>query len=40
MTQATITFDPYDADVLDDPYPHYAQLRDHAPVHSVRHPAS
>lgn len=35
MTPATITFDPYDADVLDDPYPHYAQLRDHAPVHFV-----
>ena len=31
----TIGFNPYNPDVIDDPYPSYAQLRDHSPVHFV-----
>lgn len=29
----TTVYDPFDPDVLDDPYPAYRQLRDHDPVH-------
>lgn len=29
------TYDPWDPEVLADPYPHYARLREHAPVHHV-----
>jgi cytochrome P450 len=30
---STVTgFDPFAAEVIDDPYPHYAHLRDHAPL--------
>ena len=35
MTGTAVSFDPYSSDVLDDPYPHYTELRDHAPVHFV-----
>jgi cytochrome P450 len=33
---STVTgFDPFAPDVIDDPYPHYARLRDHAPVFRI-----
>jgi cytochrome P450 len=35
-TGAPPRYDPYDAAVLDDPYPAYRELREHDPVH--RHP--
>ena len=31
----TIGFNPYSPDVIDDPYPSYARLRDRSPVHFV-----
>ena len=32
MTTAQLHYDPFDADIQDDPYPVYRKLRDHAPV--------
>ena len=29
------TYDPWDPDVLQDPYPHFARLRAEAPVYHV-----
>ncbi len=29
----TLSYDPFSADVRDDPYPHYARLRDEAPLY-------
>lgn len=39
MTESPLTepvFDPFAPGFTDDPYPHYAEMREHAPVH--RHP--
>jgi cytochrome P450 len=33
--EAKPTFDPFTEGFFDDPYPHYAQLREHNPVHST-----
>lgn len=32
MTTAQLHYDPFDANIQDDPYPVYQQLRDDAPV--------
>jgi cytochrome P450 len=31
----SVTYDPWDCATIDDPYPHFAQLRRHAPVHLI-----
>lgn len=33
MSKVQIRYDPFDADILDDPYPTYRMLRDEAPVY-------
>ena len=33
MTTVPVSFNPYGYDVHEDPYPHYAALREHAPVY-------
>jgi cytochrome P450 len=33
MSTAQIRYDPFDADIHDDPYPTYRLLRDEAPVY-------
>lgn len=35
MSEARITYDPTDPTVLEDPFPHYRQLRDSSPVYFV-----
>src|SRR3546814_17841518 len=33
MTSQQLTYSPFDPTVMEDPYPVYRQLRDHAPAH-------
>ena len=36
MTDAPVTYDPRSDGFLADPYPHYAELREHNPIHRTR----
>ena len=36
MSEAPVTYDPRSPGFLADPYPHYAELREHNPVHRTR----
>ena len=34
----TVSYDPFSIEMRADPYPHYAELRAHAPVHRLEGP--